>query len=805
MLIEYYKSSDLAYANRKRYKTFNYVADASETQRAIKLGDGATTSITTSASNICNYVVITQTADDNTIIQKTRWYVTYYTYLNGGQVELYLQRDVIGELGLDGMFGKIERGYTETFLRNRKELSLNQRLIKRTPLIPSNDKYGNYTVSTHTNEKWGILYFSSPTEIDSSTGRAKVGTAPSINIPGFEPDINHELTFIPDGSIYNVKVYDNNPILTFNVKVNNEYWSIDIQFHYDENTNTWDFYLADSSRIYEISSQTKYINISYSGSHSSFDVCYKVYRAVASYFAIQGNVPDFLPYVDNSRPVGDYNGANIEAIIGGNTETIQYTVLSSNVYNTSLSYATLSSKIIYAINNYSDPWLLYATDNNSEPYTFYYDTNLVQETYTYRILSPSESGVLALNKLQDFIDEPYICYAFPLYDVTITASGGYSKTIDKTQAFKIFNTVIQACSGENSYLVDAQIYPYCPELTSIASSIGEYPFFNINSTSFTTNIDVQLKPYLDIKKEYIKRDYFIVSPEQSSNISFNFYDYTNNKTTVVGDEVYNYQELEISIKTSLKPMNIIASAVIIPQSDALKGITYSSDLRGCQPTSNGFEVSLATDKFQEYIRNNSNYQAIFGLQQEELKRTHQVELVNEITSTIVNTTTATAMGAIGGMAIGSAGIASAFGSKALAAGIGASVAGTAVGAAMSAQTIENEKLRKYEESLQKQNFDLQIGTIKNIPNTVSRISSFNEIIMQNFYFVIETYECSTQESEIVDTFIEKYAYGLGVFGKYEDFKRNGWFLRGTLITSNLLPALHNVAENELNGGIYYNE
>ena len=57
-MINYYKSNDLSYANRKRYKTFNYIPDSTEQQNAVKLGDGARTTIKTSASNLCNYVKI---------------------------------------------------------------------------------------------------------------------------------------------------------------------------------------------------------------------------------------------------------------------------------------------------------------------------------------------------------------------------------------------------------------------------------------------------------------------------------------------------------------------------------------------------------------------------------------------------------------------------------------------------------------------------------------------------------------------------------------------------------------------------
>ena len=808
MLIEYYKSNDLAYANRKRYKTFNYVADASETQKAIKLGDGATTSIKTSASNICNYVIITQTADDNTIIQKTRWYVTYYTYLNGGQIELFLQRDVIGELGLDGMFGKIERGYTETLLRNRKELSLNQILKSRLPLISENDTYGNYEVNSHSYERWGIIYLTKPTKVDPQTGQSYAySDTPTINIPAFTPsDVNY--TYISNNTNYVVGFNGYDDVISFIVKVRNKYYlyiaSLRPALRSFGGELVWDI---SSDTLSELNyTPTGYIEFDLTWTQATEErIKNALWNAVRNMIGNYHQEKWLVP--DDDAPNVDYNGKCIKDPDNVGS-FLQYTVIHNSI-NINLSNSDLVSYITYSLSVTA-----YVTSVSDVDCTVGYSsyTNQLVDNYTYITLSGGAAGNLTIDLNEGLIDEPYVCYVFPLYNVTITDKRDNSKTytINETDAFDIFNTVVEACSGENSYLIDAQIYPYCPELVDVAcyfepTANKKYPFFSISNTSFIRKVNVQLKPYKDIKKEYIKRDYFIVSPEQSSNYHFNFYDYTNDIEEVAGDELYNYKKLEISIKTALKPMNIIASAVISPTMSSLKGFTFPSDLKGCQPTSNGFECSLSTNHFQEYIRNNSNYQAIFALQKEELQKTHDVEKVNDITSTIVNTTTATAMGAIGGMAMGSAGAASIYGTKAIAAGIGASVAGGTVGTAMTIQAAVNEQLRQYEEKLLQQRFDLEIGTIKNIPNTVSRISSFNEIIMQEFYFVIETYECSEQEGIIADTFIDKYAYGLGIFGRYEDFERDTWFLRGTLITSNLLPALHNVASKELNGGIYYYE
>ena len=258
----------------------------------------------------------------------------------------------------------------------------------------------------------------------------------------------------------------------------------------------------------------------------------------------------------------------------------------------------------------------------------------------------------------------------------------------------------------------------------------------------------------------------------------------------------------------MKPFSIISSAIIQrdTSSSVLAGISYESDLRGSQPSSNGFECSIATNAFEEYKRNNSNYQQIFALQREELQKQHSVEAVNEKTSMIVNTISATAMGAIGGGSIAGGGgglISSAI--SAAGATAGGAAAGALVGTAMNQQMELNAELREYELNLQQQRFDLEIGTIKNLPNSINRISSFNEIIMRDFCYIVEVYECSEYEKELVSVFIQKYGYGLGIFGLVEQYYKSGWFVRGTLISSSLNANLHVIADKELKGGFYLNE
>lgn len=801
MIVRYYENKELAYTSRKRYKTFNFVPFYEEEQRAVLLGDGASTTLKTNKENICDYVTI----------DGTRWFVTSYTYINGKQVQLNLQRDVIGEFGISDCYGKIERGYTNSILKYRKELGLNQILKNRKKVIPNTNKYGNYSVDNHNNEMWGILYLVKPTKLDPNTGQPYPEQV-SINIPAFAPKtVNYD--FIENGTI-KTSDYSLNCHIYFEVQIgnsNNQY-KVDVSFSGKQNNiqvnSSVERVETNDVRAFKIISMPNPSSLNNLSEVSRINIASKLGLLVGQDVLRKNALPYKLPnFPELNAPNVDYDGV----VIKKDNKFYSYSVTSFYT----MDYGELGTQddILTMIFEAISVKTITFFDENNQELSFtvsfqhigsYADaiSDIYIKSYRYltKELSAFESGNITIDVSQQLIDEPYSILAFPLFDVKISGSKEY--IIDRKTAFMIFNTVIQFLSGENAYLVDAQIYPYCPTLTGVSSEINGYPFFTINSTSYNHYCSVQLLPYSDIKKEYITRQYSVISPEQSGKFDFNFYDYVNK---VEDNNGINYATLDIIVKTALKPFGIISSAVIQPTENSLIGITYGSDLRGSQPSSNGFECSLASNAFETYKRQNSNYQQIFALQKEELQKQHSVELTNDITSTIVNTMSATAMGAIAGANMADAGIFNSFGSKQVGAGLGALYAGGTVGGAMIAQTVENSKLRDYEEYLQQANFDLQIGTIKNLPNSINRISSFNEIILQDFWYIIETYECSDFEKTVVDNFITKYGYGIGVFDFVENYCKNGWFLRSTLISSKYNVNLHMIAEKELMGGIYLYE
>ena len=798
MQVKYYKVGQLAYATRQRYIDISRLLPyKEEDNKSVRLGNGANTSVKTQIEDLDEPRQITYVTIDD-----TRWFVIDYIYLNGKQVQFNLQRDTVGEFGLGTAYGRIERGYTDGILKYRKELSLNEVLIKRVPLKSNSNTYGNLTVDNHEDEMWGVLYFTKDStkdkvsiNIPAFTPKYQTGTPPQVDIEYRDGDVKQDIFFSAD-------------IVIKAVSMNYVVGSKAIRFTYKAKWNTVnDLSTSISYKLSESASTNPFFTVVTGDTIWSDSIVDNVLSLLKLY--INQNFVSNGFYRPSADGIIDLEAAPPNAdgfIYKYNDKFYQYSA-SKNVksrygnYDFSVLVNGFNEYLLRQTNSVSSIESVGSSLFNNDGYhkaQSMIEVNTV--VYTNRVLSGSEAGVLDISMTQQLVDEPYCILVCPLYSAVLTIDGK-QYNVSKTSAFNVFNEVIQSLSGQNGFLIDAQIYPYCPRIEKVQSSISEYPFMSILSTSFETDVVVQPRPYMDVKKEYITRNYSIVSPDQSSKFTFSIYDYVRDFVEE-GDK--NAVNVNIKIKTALKPFSIISSAVIT-RVNSLKGLNYDSNLEGSQSASGGFECSLASDAFETYKRQNSNYQQLFDIDRNELRKNQEVEKVNESMQYVMNIATGTAFGAITGAQIGDLGIGNLAGSKGIGAAVGAGVSAAAIATTGGIQIAKNNELREYEREIQQQRFDLTIGTIKNLPNSVNRISSFNEIIMKDFYYVLETYECTSDEMQVVENFIENYGYGIGVFDIIANYQKNGWFLKASVTKSELPITLHQAFKNDLEGGVYIYE
>ena len=801
MLVRYYKVGQMAYATRQRYidiSKFDYYKE--EENKSVRLGNGANTSVKTQIDDLDEPRQITYVTIDG-----TRWFVTDYIYLNGKQVQFNLQRDTVGEFGLGTAYGRIERGYTDGILKYRKELSLNEVLTKRVPLKSSSNEYGNLSVNTHDGEMWGILYFT------------KDGTDKnvSVNIPTFAP--SYEIGTPPQiNKYYNNGDVRQNMYVEFDMLLTTKSGVRAVRVYYN----------AEYEPELWVGSRIKW-GLSSTAENAPF-LKVNVDKTDPNGVALDNTLVLIKQYLDQNNPENGYSFPSPNGIFGldaapANSDGKIYKE-GSDYYQYSKSDVLISHSgtvdfdlFVSGLNAYLKSQTSNQTTCTSSIAGYKKGSSTISVPsvkYTRTKLPAAETGTIEISMTQQLVDEPYCILVFPLYSVelTIKKDDGSSEKyyVSKAEAFNIFNEVIRSLSGTNAILVDAQIYPYCPRIDKVQTTLVSqetkktYPFMSILSTSFETDVVVQPRPYTDVKKEYITRNYSIVSPDQSSKFTFSLYDYVRDFVPDTVEVDKNAVNVNIKIKTALKPFSVISSAVIT-RVNSLKGLNYDSNLEGSQPASGGFECSLASDAFETYKRQNSNYQQLFDIDRNELRKNQEVERVNEAMQYAMNITTGAAFGAITGAQIGDLGIGNLAGSKGIGAAVGAGVSAAAIATTGGIQIAKNNELREYEREIQQQRFDLTIGTIKNLPNSVNRISSFNEIIMKDFYYVLETYECTSDEMQVVENFIQNYGYGIGVFDFLENYKKDGWFLKALVTKSELPITLHQAFKNDIEGGVYIYE
>lgn len=179
---------------------------------------------------------------------------------------------------------------------------------------------------------------------------------------------------------------------------------------------------------------------------------------------------------------------------------------------------------------------------------------------------------------------------------------------------------------------------------------------------------------------------------------------------------------------------------IAPEYDLLYGTNFKDD-RGLICSSN-FSITMITSQWVEYQLQNKNYQNIFNRDIQNLDFNQDVAMRETIVGGVVGTMQGALAGAAAGGMMGGG-----MGPWGAAAG---AVTGAAVGAAASgiaaAADVEFLGMRQKEErSYQIDKYNYQLGNIKAIPNTLTKVTSF-DILCKIFPFV-EEYVCTDEELE----------------------------------------------------------
>lgn len=362
------------------------------------------------------------------------------------------------------------------------------------------------------------------------------------------------------------------------------------------------------------------------------------------------------------------------------------------------------------------------------------------------------------------IDAPYDMFCIPYGEITITDENGATILTTEKDLGMTLARSISLMGSEAVY--DMQLLPYCP--------VPQY-------------IDGSKKLKITNQKKYISTvveagktsgSAIIYCPKTVFTFDINYYnnggitDANNPLETKVSNDCNfyrlaspnyaNYFDFSIAKNGGLSTFNV--DCAYKPYSPYIHinpvfGRMYGSDFNDARGLILGGDFSLTSvnDKWQTYELNNKYYQQTFDRQIQNMETVRGIQRGQEITSAAFGAVSGAAQGAVvGGMMGGPIG-----------AGIGAAVGGIASAAGGAQDIYYNDKLHQENLKYAKDQFSYQLQTIQAMPQTISKVSSYNP--NNKIFPVFEKYTCSAEEKT---AYIRKLCYeGMTIMslGKLSDY------------------------------------
>ena len=482
-----------------------------------------------------------------------------------------------------------------------------------------------------------------------------------------------------------------------------------------------------------------------------------------------------------------------------------YTTINPDIGKVEVAFGALNETGITTLNGYSGPLVA------QESYV------INTHNYSYAKLD-NYSITLDKAKLNNtlMLSQPYGIIAMPLFDTRVKVGGVITETTGVDNQKTYYKLISKYSGGAAPFIIDAQIIPYAPTVFKenlktdngvyidytnmtdiIASKTGTYkgtPIVMLSNADINLDYYTNLNPYTDIQKEYTCRTYRLQSPSQDAAFDFKYYDYNRYATPFKIDET-TVADTNIQVDITLKPFGVYMHAKPCCKDYSLVATREFDDISGMVCGQGIFQSSMTSSAFESYKRDNSLYSDIQERKIETLSIDQRTERVTEIVGGAIDTAQATAMGAMAGGSMG--GMAGA--------AIGGALGGAATATAYHLQVTANDELREREMADARYFYNANLQTIKNLPNTLNRVSGMNQDILNHFCIYLEVYDCTAEEREIYDTLTNLTGNYLEINDKIGNYLIHGKYIHASIFTSDQKQEIVEAIKNDLNRGVYYYE
>lgn len=501
----------------------------------------------------------------------------------------------------------------------------------------------------------------------------------------------------------------------------------------------------------------------------------------------QAALTDLLSY--NGRLVRDINGKFYNVVVTQQaSKTISNAIAAGSLFQ-SLAAICSASNI--------DGISFFLNTPDATSFVAYGEVSEYVVTLTRRQSLETSYDLTSGSKLLT-TDAPYNIFAIPCGNIEVRAPFS-DETLCECSADLAIACATEMQRAHQSKIFDIQLLPFCPiqELintgdgTLIAPEGGYYTpikheeqivgiIYNVPSSKFTFNIQAAglsgaataLEAKINNECDY----YRLSSPNYS-----NYFDFNLEKNN--GVKYFN-------VDCEYKPFTPYLH--INPNFGGLYGRDFN-DARGLI-LGGDFSLSQVGDAWEQYKIQNKTFQETFDRQIQNMEVNNNAsrvaEIVNAVTGTLQGTVAGATTGMIGGGLPG-----------AVAGGI---VGGVASAAGGIADIMLNEQLRNEAMDYTKDLFGYQLQNIRALPQTISKISSFNP--NNKIFPVLEYYTCTEVEKQALRDKLTYNGMTIMRIGRLADFLTPEMhYFKGKLIRlENSEEDFHvvNTIANELNKGVF---
>lgn len=367
------------------------------------------------------------------------------------------------------------------------------------------------------------------------------------------------------------------------------------------------------------------------------------------------------------------------------------------------------------------------------------------------------------------------------YDIFAIPYGQYQGA-DEDDALALAFNMIAQLSGSGA-LYDMQILPFKPKYLSSTpiSAVGVpgYVFMcSRASDSFEINHTLTCATtVIGRKKQSECQFYRLSSPNWAGSYEFN-----------VAKNMADITKFKVSY--TLKPYTpYVRICPVFNQSGLYAG--HNSDAMGLI-LSGDFSLAMINNAWATYELNNKNYEKMFDRDIQSLDLQQRVQRTELIANGIAGTVgAATGVGLMGGLYSGPAGVAA------------GAVAGAASAVGAVVDYNNQTKLMEDTRSATIDKFNWQLGNIKAVPNTLTKVGSYN--IDNKYSFILEEYDATDAEKDILENLLEYEGYTIKKIATIDDYSSSGLnYLRGRFIKLDIEDDSHvaNVINYEISRGVF---